>query len=233
MTHCLKLIKQLVAIASLSAASVSALAAINLAADPSSQTIGVGGAVTVGIKIDGLGVGAAPSVGTYDLDLAFDSSVLNFVSATFGDSVLGNQLDLFGLGNVASVTPSPGTVNLFELSQDTASDLNSLQADSFVFATIHFSGLAVGISPINITLNALGDADGVALLANTSSGLVQVTAVPAPAAYLLLLAGIGMISGARIHKSGLRGVYPVVLAAGSAVAAGRALRWPALASIST
>lgn len=188
-----KLIMQLVVIVNLAGASASTSAAIELAATPTTQNIVVGSFATIDIRIEGLGAGEAPSLGTYDLGVTFNPSLLSFVSATFGDGVLGNQLDLFGLGNVSSVTPSTGMVNLFELSLDTTADLNTLQASSFVLASLHFTGLSVGTSAIDLTVNALGDADGDPLAASLSAGSVVVTAVPEPATYALMLAGIGLI----------------------------------------
>ena len=129
------------ALAILVVASSDASATILLSPAPSTQTIAAGGLTTIDLRIAGLGAGVAPSLGAYDVDLMFDPSVLSFVSATFGDGVLGNQLDLFGLGNVSFLTPSTGMVNLFELSLDTPADLNALQADAFVLASLSFSGL--------------------------------------------------------------------------------------------
>jgi len=193
MINYLKLIKQLLIISGLAVVSISSSAAINLTAYPVTQTIVEGGIASIDIRIDGLGIGNAPSVSTYDIDIAFNPSVLSFSSTIFGDRVLGDQLDLLSLGKVSSVTPSLGTVNLFELSLDTPMDLNNLQADSFVLMTLYFSGLSVGMSPIDITLNALGDAEGEFLLANISSGFVTVTAVPEPETYAMLLAGLGLL----------------------------------------
>jgi hypothetical protein len=53
---------------------------------------------------------------TFDLNVAFDSNVLRFLASRLADPVLGDQLDLFGLGSLAGTTPGLGIVNLFELS---------------------------------------------------------------------------------------------------------------------
>jgi hypothetical protein len=185
------------------AASASASAAIILVPTPSAQTLVEGGFATIDVQISGLGAGEAPSLGTYDLEVTFNPTVLDFVSATLGDGVLGNQLDLFDLGNVSSVTPSTGVVNLFELSLDTATDLNTLQADSFVLASLRFSSLSEGMSTIGLSVNSLGDADGAPLAVSLLSGSVVVTAVPEPKAFALVLAGIVLIGGvARKRPAG-------------------------------
>ena len=181
-------------------ASSGVSAAILLSPTPSTQTIALGGLTTIDLRIAGLGAGVAPSLGAYDVDLMFDPSVLSFVSATFGDGVLGNQLDLFGLGSVSFLTPSTGMVNLFELSLDTSADLDALQADAFVLASLSFSGLSGGTSPIGLSVNALGDADGAPVAASISTGSVVVTpstAIPEPATYALMLAGIALTGTVR------------------------------------
>jgi hypothetical protein len=83
--------------------------------------------------------------------------------------------DLFSLGSVTSTTPGAGSVNVFELSLDSPSDLNGLQASAFTLVSLTFNTIAVGTSPLGLTVNALGDADGNALVATTEPGSVTVT----------------------------------------------------------
>lgn len=168
--------------------------AIALEFTPSSQVVNVGDTATVDLVISGLGDGVAPSLGTFDLDVGFDSSILSFSGATFGD-----QLDLFGFGGLRDVILGVGSVNLFELSFDLVDDLNDLQLDSFVLATLSFSTLSAGSSSWILTVNALGDADGVSLLNpndavvinNGGIRSVDNNTVPEPAS--LPLIGIGML----------------------------------------
>jgi len=160
-----------------------------------------GNSVNVDIGISGLASGAAPSLSGYDVNLSFDSTYLSFAAVAFGDAVLGNQLDLASLGSTTiSELAGIGLVNLFELSGDTAEDLNTLQADSFNLATVTFDVLNVGTSLLQLDLNALADADGNALSAVTLSA--PVTTVPLPSAFLLMapaLAGL-MCAGKRRQK---------------------------------
>jgi hypothetical protein len=160
--------------------------AITIGFNPSSQSVSVGSTTTVDLIISGLGDGVAPSLGTFDLDIGFDPSILDFSGATFG-----NQLDLFGLGDINAVTPGVGTVNLFELSLESATDLDSLQLGDFTLATLSFTALSGGSSPLSISVNALGDSDGDPLQADLVAGnITSVGAVPEPAS--LPLIGIGM-----------------------------------------
>lgn len=166
-------------------AALPAASAIMVSFNPAGQVVKEGSSTTVDLVISGLGDGLAPSLSTFDLDISFDSAILGFQGASFGD-----QLDLFGLGSIQSVTPGAGMVNLFELSFDLAEDLDDLQLPSFVLATLSFDVLDVGNSALNLSVNALGDSQGDPLpFEQPVAG--SVTAVPEPAS--LALVAIGML----------------------------------------
>jgi hypothetical protein len=146
--------------------AAGSLAGATLSISPSAQTVSVGSRVSIDLMISGTGT----AVGTFDINIGFDPGVLSYSDTTFG-----NQLDVFGLGDVRSVTPGVFTVELFELSLDSVSDLNSHQASSFRLATLSFNALSsITNSPITITVNALGDASGNSLSAVVQNGSVTV-----------------------------------------------------------
>lgn len=165
-----------------------AAASIHIDLHPVAQTAGT---VDLAVRISGLGDGIAPSLGAFDLDVTFDSGFLSLSDATFGDPLLGDQLDVLGFGgNPASASlASPDTVNLFEVSLDLPSDLDALQADSFVLAVLSFGAVQPGSSALGIRLNSLADAGGNAVAGVTTAG-TTVTAVPLPGAMALLLPGL-------------------------------------------
>lgn len=177
------------------------LQAASIGVTPSIQTVNLGDQAIVSLDVSGLGSGSAPSVGAFDIDLSFDSSILALNSVVFGDPVLGDQLDLFSLGSIFGTTSGAGTVNVFQISLDFPDDLNLLQADAFTLATFTFDTVAAGSSLLGLTLNALGDADGLSLEATLSGGSVNVAGaepppVPTPegpawATYALLLGSLG------------------------------------------
>jgi hypothetical protein len=180
------------------------LSAASITVTPSSQSVNLGSQAVVSLDISGLGSGAAPSVGAYDIDLSFDSSILALTSVVFGDPVLGDQLDLFSLGSILGATPGAGTVNVFEISLDFVDDLNQLQADAFTLATFTFDTLSAGSSTLSLSLNALGDADGLPLEATPTGGSVDVVGSEPPpvtvsepsvwTTYTLLMAGLAGLS---------------------------------------
>jgi hypothetical protein len=168
--------------------------AITIGLNPSAQSANQGDAVSVEVVVSGLGAGVAPSISTFDLDLSFDPSLLSYSGAVFGDPVLGDQLDLFGLGSIAIPTDrGGGVVNLFELSFDSPSDLDNLQAGAFTLVTVTFNSLAAGTSNLLLSLNTLGDAIGDPLNATLANGSITVNStngVPEPVTAGLLVLGL-------------------------------------------
>jgi hypothetical protein len=176
-----------------------AASAIVVEVIPSSSIVNMGGSLTADIRISGLGDGFAPSLGTYDIDLIFDSNLFTPNSVTFGDPVLGHQLDLFGfMSNPSGASlAGPNTLNLFEVSLDFPFDLDDLQAPAFILASVVFDvNQKTGTGLFDLSINALGDSFAFPLDAQTIAAEVQV--VPVPAAIWLFGTGlIGLIGFAK------------------------------------
>lgn len=157
--------------------------------------------IDVELVISGLGVGVAPSLASYDLDVVFDDSHLAYSHATFGDPILGNQLDLFDFGlnsSAAAVNPS-AALNIFEVSFDDSSDLNAFQADTFTLATLSFDLLKTGSSDLSYIVNDLGDAGNNLLVADLTTSTVS--NVPIPGAFWLMATGLAMLSRKKVARN--------------------------------
>jgi len=170
--------------------------AILVAFDPGEVLVGVGAPVEVALTISGLGDFEAPSLGAFDLDVSFDPMVLELDSVSYGDPVVGDQLDILGLGFPLSITtPFVGGVNLFELSFNTVSELNLLQTGSFTLARLSFITRMAGTSSLDISILALADAEGAPLSADAASGRISaISAVGEPGTLVLLAVALGAAS---------------------------------------
>jgi hypothetical protein len=175
------------------ALSALPLAAATISIIPAGQIVPLGDQAVVTIDISGLAFGAAPSVGAFDLDLSFDSTILSVNNVAFG-----NQLDILGLGSIFLASAiDANTLNLFELSLDLPSDLDTFQADAFTLATITFDTLGPGTSNLTLALNALGDPDGLPLAADLANGSIEVQNASVPEPSTLLLTTIGLLLALR------------------------------------
>lgn len=176
----------------------SAASPITLSLSPVTQNGTFPGEVEVEIVAAGLTDATAPSLSTYDLDVAFDPSLLAVSNVEYGDRNLGNQLDVFGSGTLQFTTIGATSVNLFELSYDFPDDLNSFQAGDFTLAYIRFSTLGSGIASLTLTVNALGDAWGDPLeaspIANATVSITGATSVPEPGTLALLGLASGLLA---------------------------------------
>ncbi len=175
--------------------------AITLGLDPSNGSVSVGSSVSVNLLISDLTDSAAPSLGTFELDVLFDPGLFSLMGVTFGDPVLGDQLDLFAAGSLSGYDDSvPGIVNVFEISFDTPADLDDLQAGSFTLATLTFEALAEGTSSLGTANLIFGDSLGDPLGVDVSPGSITAT-LPEPAAMTLVVLGTLLLTLGRLRIS--------------------------------
>lgn len=168
--------------------------AVSISFVPASISAAVGGQIAVDVVVGGLGDGAPPSLGSYDLDLGFDSSRLAFDSFDFGALLGGPAASLQSAGAVA------GSVDVAEVSLLLPSALDALQGESVAIGTARFTVLAAGESEIAVGQAILGDGLGNPLRVG-SAGSVRVNAgpaIPEPAAFGLF--GLGALAVARVSR---------------------------------
>lgn len=100
--------------------------ALSLGVAPSASIVAPGDPLSVDAVISGLGDGAAPSLGVFDLDVVFDPAVVGVSGVTFGlflgDAAAGEALVDAILGG--------GVVDLFALSLLSAAELDALHTPS-------------------------------------------------------------------------------------------------------
>jgi hypothetical protein len=165
---------------------------------PVSQTVFPGQPVTVSLIISGLGAGAPPSLGAFDLDVTFDPTILTPTAAEFG-VLLGDPARFEALTAAAFLS---GIVDLAAVSLLAPIALDALQPASFVLANIMFMTLAEGSSSLIFSQGILSDAFGRELSAAVGTGSVQV--VPEPTS--LLLVGVSAIGvGTRAWRRYIKG----------------------------
>lgn len=196
-------LQKVLGVAALTMAGFSAHAA-TVSVVPSAVSVAVGSTFNVTISIADLIGSGAPSLGAFDLDIQFDSAILGYAGFSWGDSVLGDQLDLAHLGSLAyadETNAASGKLNYFEVSYDDVDALNLTQAGNFGLLTLTFNALTNGATPITIGINALSDADGHELAAQIANSSVTVSAVPLPSALPLFASALLLGAGARTRRN--------------------------------
>ena len=106
--------------------------------------------------VAGLVGGAAPSLGSWDLDLTFDASLMSLDSVSFG-GFLGGPADSLQ----DALENGSGSWDLAEISLLSPDELDALQPASFVLATLDFSALAEGTSSVALSGGVAGDGPGI------------------------------------------------------------------------
>ena len=161
--------------------------AATVSLEPATASAAPGSTVSLSLVVSGLGDLVASSLADFDIDIGFDASALTFagysLGTALGDTGTGEALDVsFGLF-------SPGVVNIAQVSFLTPGELDALQGDTVVVATLDFvlSGLAAGATTsVDVAgVFALGDTAGGGIPLDGTAGAL-VTAIPLPAAVWLL-----------------------------------------------
>lgn len=162
--------------------------AIEIFVSPPSQSVQLGDTVMVDVEISGLGIGSAPSLGGFDIDVGFDTSLLSLSNVQYS-----NELDLGIFGSTQLDILSATGVSVLELSFEDPSDLDSSQSAAFTLFSLTFNTIGLGTSLIDLTINDLSDPLTFLLPSNVTNGAVTVTSpgtpVPVPATMALLAIG--------------------------------------------
>ncbi len=169
--------------------------AINVTISPATQTINVGDPASVDIIVSGL----TEPVGGFSLLLGFNNAFL-----TAGSFLNDPDGKMGALPLELSGGFSGGSLDLFFAADaaETQASLALLQGASFRLATLSFTGLAVGLSPLTLTNLVLSNWDGSETLAGVTfqNGEICVAAIGAngcervvPEPGTLALLSLGML----------------------------------------
>ena len=124
--------------------------AISLGFQPSSSTVDLNGSFSVDVVVSGLS-SANEIVSAFDLDVLYDQSLLTATGVTFGDELGAikseDPFDIFADALIASDL-TPGRVDFSELSYLLDDDLDSLQDDDVLLATLSFDAIGIGVSSL-------------------------------------------------------------------------------------
>lgn len=137
---------------------------------PSTQTIAPGGTASVDIVLSGLAAGE--TVGSFSLLLSFNNTILGAP-----ESFVNNPDNKMGALPL-DISPgfSGGVLSLYYLADGVISEpaLKALEGTGFRLATVSFTGLAEGLSPLTLGISPL---TGVFLSDYLGTGVVPATAV--------------------------------------------------------
>ena len=142
-----------------------------------------GDPVTLDLIISGLGSGGPPNVGSFDIFVQFDASILAPSGVTFGN-FLGDP-GLFEALTDFQI-PHGDTIEVAEVSLLAGSALAALQPTAFTLATVTFSRTAPGLAGFTYRGGPIDDQDGVLIFGTK-------TEVPEPGNGLLPLAALGLM----------------------------------------
>lgn len=170
--------------------------ALAIALDPATIAAGAG-SFEIDVVVSGLAAGTAPSLGAFELDLAWDPARLALTGVAFG-SALGDPV----LEAVTDVVPGAGSVNVVEVSLLAPAALDALQPDTFVLARLGFEVLSLGASAtIEVTRALAADAFGRPLAVDAVAG-ARVEAIPEPGAAWLFALGLACAArGAGLRRA--------------------------------
>lgn len=190
--------------------TVSQSWATSLAFIPQSSSWNINDSFNVDIQISDLG---GSLVGAFELNVNYDSSILTFDSYSLG-SGLGVNISIDFLDPLADAYDGSmgddgfGTIHLYEsswLALFDPTELANLQSDSFILATLSFTGSGVGNSGLSFHNALISDDWGDSIDTMLGTGSVEIVAgapspVPEPATLLLFSSGLASLTGMSLRK---------------------------------
>jgi hypothetical protein len=149
---------------------------------PSTNSVNNGDTMTVEAVISGLGAPGPAEVGSFDIFVGYNATLLAWEATDF-TNLLGNPV----LGEAITLSDTTGsTVEALDVSLLTIPQLDALQPASFTLATFTFIAIGDGKVTFQNQGGPIDDGNG-NLIAGTKT-----PSVPEPSALLLLLPAFGV-----------------------------------------
>ena len=200
------------AVIACTALAAQAFPLLSLTASPG--TVSVGSVIDIELLVSGLGDQTAPSLGVFDVIIAFNPALLSPAGVAF-DTGLGDPNASPPEAYLSADTSVAGTVKLIVTSLLEANGatcifcvppyLDDLQGSAFRLATLSFTGGSPGTAAMSLTIDALADAQGEALEAIIQGTAVTVVGTPEPGSLMLFALGCAGLSGFARRGAGARG----------------------------
>tara|TARA_B100001105_G_scaffold140019_1_gene112115 strand:+ start:370 stop:1062 length:693 start_codon:yes stop_codon:yes gene_type:complete len=113
---------------------------------PDGTSVQVGSTLRLQFALGGLGSGSGDSLGLYDLDVLYTSASLRFAGGSFSINGSGNPLDLPEAGSAGFLgdinNSGAGVIDVFALSGNSQSVLDTVQANNLLLFELQFEALA-------------------------------------------------------------------------------------------
>lgn len=184
-------------------AQASPVLPLTLSLIPNQSSVNLGSPLSVDVVISSID-NFDFTLGGFDIDLAYDTSILNLTGIDFG-TALGDESIGESLTDTSASTP--GHVNLTQLSLLESSPANcgfcqapylqDLQGNSFILVSLDFDTVGTGNAGFGLSINVLSDGDANELGANIAVNPAQVASVPLPAAVWLFASMLPLIGWKR------------------------------------
>ncbi|PYX00216.1 MAG: hypothetical protein DMG89_05410 [Acidobacteria bacterium] len=145
---------------------------VSLSFSPFSQNVTAGQTISVQVQISGLGNFAVPSVGSFDLFVSFDPTLLSPTTVTFG-SLLGDP----NIPQAITASQFSATeLEFAEVSLLTPGELAALQPGTFVLSTLSFTALTSGTATFKFSAGVVDDPFGQKLVVVPEPGTLFLVA---------------------------------------------------------
>jgi general secretion pathway protein D len=171
--------------------ALTAAPAATLSIDPSSLTVGVGQSFDLNVDIANVS-----DLFAFQFDIAFNPAVLSATSVSEGSFLPGGGTTAFVPGTIDN------TAGKIAVTADALVGMVPGVSGSGVLATLQFSAIGVGTSPISLSNIILLDSGFNSIDVTSSDGSVTAngSAVPEPSVAGASLLGVGMLLAISVRR---------------------------------